>query len=161
MIRGLLGAGLLAALLLLSACGAGEEVETAVPAELEEAIALFYAAIEAGDAEGRIAMFTEDAIMMPNHWTPYRGREAIAEVLRAGEGSVFGIRNRELLDLGVQGDLAYEVNQYEYTWHAEGGTPQWRRTKGVHIWKYDASGHWRLHVDIWNSDVPVSEYANE
>jgi len=99
--------------------------------------------------------------MMPNHWTPYQGREAIAQVIRSGAGSVFRIRNREVLDLAVDGDLAYVVNRYEYTWHAEGGTPTWRKTKNVHIWKYDASGHWRLHLDIWNSDVPLDEYANE
>ena len=156
-IRGLV---LIATLLLaLSACGPGGE--KTVPADLQIAIDLFYAATEAGDNEGRIAMFTEDAIMMPNHWTPYKGRETIAEVVRSGAGSVFRIRNREILDMDVDGDLAYVVNTYEYTWHGEGGTPAWRKTKNIHIWKYDASGHWRLHVDIWNSDVPANEYAND
>ena len=147
--------------LLLGLTGCGPGGREAVPTDLLAAIDLFYAAVEAGDIEGRIEMFTDDALLMPNHWTPYAGRETIAEVLRAGEGSVFRIRNREVLDMDVDGDLAYVVNSYEYTWHAEGGRPNWKKTKNVHIWKYDESGHWRLHLDIWNSDVPVDEYAND
>ncbi|MEE8576831.1 MAG: nuclear transport factor 2 family protein, partial [candidate division Zixibacteria bacterium] len=73
--------------------------EEGVPAELTATIDAFYAATEAADAEAHIAMFTDDAIMMPNHWTRYEGKEQIAEVIRSGEGSVFKIRDREIVDI--------------------------------------------------------------
>ncbi|MFZ1947609.1 MAG: nuclear transport factor 2 family protein [bacterium] len=142
-------------------CGPGEERGAeSLPADLEAAITAFYAAIEAGDAEARLALFSDDAAMMPNHWTMYRGRQAIAEVARA-EGWIFRLRDRKLVDSGATGDLAYTVNSYFYTYHAEGSEPQWHKTKNVHIWKRDGAGLWKLHLDIWNSDVPMSQFAAE
>jgi ketosteroid isomerase-like protein len=98
--------------------GCGQNQEKGIPADLEAAIDAFYAAVEAGDAEPRIAMFTEEAIMMPNHWTIYNGKETIAAVIKSGEGSVFKIRDREIVDMDVSGSLAYTVNSYYYTYHA-------------------------------------------
>lgn len=142
-------------------CGPGRErVAESLPADLEAAVTAFYAAIEAGDADARLALFSDDAIMMPNHWTMYRGKQAIAEVVRA-EGWVFRLRDRKLVDGGATGGLAYTVNSYFYTYHTEGSEPQWHKTKNVHIWKRDADGLWKLHLDIWNSDVPMSQFAAE
>ena len=91
----------------------------------------------------------------------YDGKEAIAEMMRAGEGYVFRLRDREIVDIDVSGDLAYTVNSYYYTWHAEGAEPQWHKTKNVHIWRKGEDGQWKLHVDIWNSDVPMSQFSEE
>jgi len=132
-----------------------------VPPDLRAAIDAFYAAVEADDAEARIKMFSDNAIMMPDHWTRWEGKEAIAAVIRAGEGSVFRLRDLEIVDMDASGDLAYTVNSYYYTYHPEGSKPQWHRTKNVHIWKRDAAGEWKLHVDIWNSDVTMGEFAGE
>jgi len=148
-------------LVMLVGVGCGADRGSTVPADLRLAIDAFYAAVESADAESRIAMFTDDALMLPNHWSPTRGKEAIAETMRAADGSVFRIRNRELLDIYVSGDLAYTVNAYEYTYHLEGGEPQWHRTKNVHIWRRDEQDRWKLHVDIWNSDVPIADFSNE
>lgn len=131
------------------------------PPELLDAVAAFYAAVEEGDDETRIELFGPDAILMPNHWTLSRGKEAVAEVIRGGAGFVFRIRDRELIDIGVSGALAYTVNRYSYTYHPEGDEPEWHKTKNVHIWKMDGEGRWRLHVDIWNSDVPLEGPAGE
>jgi uncharacterized protein (TIGR02246 family) len=139
--------------------GAGQKED--IPDDLREAIDAFYAAIETGDSEAHIEMFSDDALMMPNHWTRREGKEAIAEVIRAGAGSVFRLRDREVIDWGVSGDLAYTANSYFYTYHPEGDEPQWHKTKNVHIWKRDAAGAWKLHLDIWNSDVPMAEFADE
>ena len=32
-----------------------------------------------------------------------------------------------------------------------GDQAEWHKTKNVHVWKKQANGSWRLHVDIWNS----------
>jgi ketosteroid isomerase-like protein len=148
-------------LCLLGGLSAGSPPGSAMPDDLRAAVDAFYAAVEAGDGEARIGMFTDDAIMMPNHWTIWRGRDAIAEVIRGGGDSVFLIRDRELLDVSASGDLAYTVNSYYYTYHAAGAEPKWHKTKNVHIWKRDGAGGWKLHVDIWNSDVPMAKFADE
>ena len=149
-------------LLIVGICmGCRPEGADDIPQELLAAINEFYAAVEAGDGETRIELFGDEAVMMPNHWTRVEGKEAIAEVIRSGSGWVFKIRDREVIDLDAAGDLAYTVNSYDYTYHAEGTQPQWHRTKNVHIWKRDATGHWKLHVDIWNSDVPMDQFQSE
>jgi ketosteroid isomerase-like protein len=155
--------GTVVAVILCLASGIGSAAPSAsvMPADLRVAVDAFYAAVEAGDGEARIAMFTDDALMMPNHWTAWQGCDAIAEVIRGGGDSVFRIRGRQLLDVSVSGDLAYTVNSYYYSFHAVGAPPQWHKTKNVHIWKRDKAGRWKLHVDIWNSDVPLAKFAAE
>ncbi len=153
--------GLMPAIVLLTCLGCGPQSGDGIPPDLRASIDAFYAAVEAGDGEAHIAMFSDDAIMMPNHWTLSRGKETVAEIIRAGEGSVFRLRDREIVDMDASGNLAYTVNSYYYTYHPAGGEPQWHKTKNVHIWKRDAEGIWKLHVDIWNSDVPMGEFPNE
>jgi ketosteroid isomerase-like protein len=74
---------------------------------------------------------------------------------------VFRLKDRQVIDIDAHGDIAYTVNSYSYTWHPVGTEPQWHKTKNVHIWKKDPEGRWKLHVDIWNSDVPIGDFENE
>ena len=148
-----LGAGML--ILFVSGLAGGKAIlpsSSQLPPELSRTIEAFYRAIETDDHEARIRLFTENALMMPNHGARIEGKEAIAEVIRGGEGWVFRIRDREILDSDVDGHLAYTVNAYAYTYHAHGAEPTWHRTKNVHIWKREDDGAWKLHVDIWNAD---------
>ena len=160
----------LSVLVLVSQCMASEKVEElepapdaaeALPAELMTAIEAFYSSVESDDVEARIALFSDDIVMMPNHWTINRGIEAVAAGLRSAEGAVFRIRDREVLKASCSGGLAYTANSYFYTYHAEGDEPQWHKTKNTHIWRRDPEGLWKLEVDIRNSDVPMSAFADE
>jgi len=148
-------------LLLLFFTGCGQNQAEDIPSDLMAAIDSFYATIETDDIEARIALFSDEALMLPNHWGISQGRKTIGDGLRSGEGWVFKLRDRKLVDMDVNGSLAYTVNSYDYTYHAEGAEPQWHKTKNVHIWKRDATGAWKLHVDIWNSNVPISEFPHE
>ncbi|MCK4250488.1 DUF4440 domain-containing protein [candidate division WOR-3 bacterium] len=126
-----------------------------------KSIAAFYAAIEANDVEARIQLLSDDVIMMPNHWTMIRGKDAVSEMIQAAAAAVFNIRDREVVYIDISGDLAYTVNSYYYTYHARGQPEQWHKTKNVHIWRRDHTGLWKLSVDIWNSDVPLNQFAEE
>lgn len=148
--------------LLLAGCGAEDGVQDGgLPPELEATIDAFYASVEAGDVETRIELFAADVVMMPNHWTLSQGKETVAAMFRAAEGTVFEIRDREIVSSGVSGGLAYTVNSYWYTYHAAGDEPQWHKTKNVHIWRLDDEGNWKLGVDIWNSDVSLADFGQE
>jgi ketosteroid isomerase-like protein len=126
-----------------------------VPEDLLAEIESFYAAVEAGDTERRIRMFSPGAILMPNHWPMIAGGEAVAEGLRGSGDMLFRIRDREIVDMDASGDIAYTINSYSYTYHKKDADPVWHKTKNVHIWKR-IDGRWKLHVDIWNSDEPES-----
>ena len=128
---------------------------------LMEAVKSFYGAIEAGDVEVRIALLADDVILMPNHWTILRGKEAVSESFRRGAGAVFKLRDREVVQMEISGTLAYTVNSYHYTYHSKGEPEQWHKTKNVHIWRCDSSGDWKLAVDIWNSDAPIGQFSAE
>jgi len=119
--------------------------------ELESAIQAFYAAVEVGDKAAHAAMFTDSAIMMPNNGSLIRGKEDIGEAVMSGEDWVFRIRNLRHVEIELSGDMAYTVNEYEYTWHHQDAEPVWHPTKNIHIWRYQTPGGWKLHLDIWNS----------
>lgn len=129
--------------------------------DLLKSITAFYSAIEANNTEARIQLLSDDVIMMPNHWTMVRGKDAVSEMIQAGAAAVFKIRDREVVHIDISGDLAYTVNSYYYTYHANGQPDQWHRTKNVHIWRRDDTGLWKLSVDIWNSDVPLDHFVEE
>jgi len=147
----------------LAACGASMAAaqETTAKDDLIATIATFYAAIEAGDAETRIGLLADDVILMPNHWTIMRGKNAVAESFRRGASAVFKLKDRQVVQMEVSGDLGYTVNSYFYTYHAPEASEQWHKTKNVHIWRRDGSGQWKLAVDIWNSDVSIEQFSRE
>lgn len=110
----------------------------------------FYKAVNAGDQAAHAALFTNDAWMLSDGWHISRG-EALKTSIRERSGWVFRLKDIERLEYDTSGELGYTVNQYYYTWHEQGAQPEWHKTKNVHIWKRQADGAWRLHVDIWNS----------
>ena len=63
---------------------------------------------------------------------------------------VFRLKDVEHEKIEIEGNMAYTVNKYFYTWHSKGDTACWHKTKNVHIWKQDKNGDWKLQVDIWN-----------
>jgi len=131
--------------------------------ELNRAIDTFYASIESGDPEPRIALLADDVIMMPNHWTLSSGSETVARSYRSGRdsGMALKIRDREILQMEMSGGIAYTVNCYYYAYYPVNEEPQWHQTKNVHIWRRQQDSSWRLAVDIWNSDVPLELFGEE
>lgn len=123
---------------------------------LTKTITEFYGAIERGDAMARVQLLDEDAILMPNGWHMVRGKENAAAVFTADTTDfIFRIKDRAIIELTVADSIAYTINSYEYTYHRKGTPPQWRKTKNVHIWQLHRDGSWKLHADIWNSDLPI------
>jgi len=117
---------------------------------LKEAINKFYLAIEEGDIKTRLALFADDAIMMPPGAGIVKGIKNITEIV-LDTIYVFKIKDKEIVSMDISGSIAYTVNSYFYTYHLKGSEPVWHKTKNVHIWKKDIDGNWKLNVDIWNA----------
>ena len=135
-----------AALAMLAGCNTEQHGER----EFLAAVDSFYEAVNAGDQAAHAALFTNDAWMLSDDWHISRG-EALKTSIRDRTGWVFRLKDIERLEYGTSGKLGYTVNQYYYTYHPEGEPAEWHKTKNVHIWKRQADGAWRLHVDIWNA----------
>lgn len=57
------------------------------------------------------------------------------------------------------GDLAYSSGTYEMSYNDSSGKVVTDKGKYVEIWRKQADGSWKMVVESFNSDVPVSEAA--
>lgn len=51
--------------------------------------------------------------------------------------------------------MAYEIGRFSLTVQAKDQPPKVLSGKYVVVWKRQADGGWKLHVDIWNSGKPA------
>jgi len=67
-----------------------------------------------------------------------------------------GVRriNLETMEMGYDGNLAYERGVSTVTIQPEGGQEVTVRGKYLVALKRQADGSWKVAVDIWNSDLP-------
>lgn len=124
-----------------------DEVRKAV----EAANAEWVAAFNRGDAIAVAALYTEGATLMPPNIEMVRGRQGIQEFW---QGAIQrGLKDAVLTTVEVQadGNTAYEIGRVSLTVHAKDQAPKPILSKYVVVWKRQADGSWKLHVDIWNS----------
>jgi ketosteroid isomerase-like protein len=134
----------------------GAAATSEIPPELEEAIAAFYAGVEAGEADRVITLFDRDMVMMPDGGETVVGGEVIAPGWADGVAAGFRLREVTAVRTVRSGDLAYRINQYSWSMPDEAGERTWYRTKNVHIWKRQPDGSWKLQVDIWNESPELA-----
>jgi len=122
---------------------------------IEESNLKFGEAARQGDAAALAALYTEDATLLPPNSEMIKGREGIEAVWSAV--IQMGAKDAVLTTVDVygSGDLAYEVGNYVLTIQPEGQEPIEDKGKYVVVWKQIADGSWKMHVDIWNSSLPV------
>lgn len=106
--------------------------------------------LDAGDVEGLVALYTEDARLMPPNGKIKVGHGAVREefggMIAAGlTGTLTSLESAAI------GDVAYNVGTYRLTKDGETvDTGKW-----IETWRRGADGQWRIANDIWNSDLPA------
>ena len=122
-----------------------------VKAAVDAANKKFGAAIAAGNAAGVAALYTEDAMALPPNSEAVRGRAAIEKAFQGMIAS--GVKEITLTAQEVEGhgDTATEVGAYSVK---DGAGKELDRGKYVVVWKR-VQGDWKLHRDIWNSNMPM------
>ena len=105
----------------------------------------FEEAARGRDTERIAALYTTDAIVMPPDAPFVEGRENIQQFWSSAIQQM-GLKNvrKNILDLEVVGDRAYEVGEAVLTLASGGAT-----AKYVVVWK-KVDGQCQLHRDIWN-----------
>ena len=101
-------------------------------------------------------LFTDNATFMPPNGGPVEGRAAIRAWLEAfppmTEITIMPV------EIDGRGDLAYVRGTYALTIAAASGRPAMPdHGKYLEVRRRQTDGRWLVHIDIFNSDVPVPE----
>lgn len=104
-------------------------------------------AVNAGDIETLVSMYTEDCRLMPPGSGIREGREAVRETFE-GMHSAGLTADLETVETRIAGDIGSRVGTYTVR-DAAGGPVE--TGKFVELWRR-VDGEWRISDDIWNSD---------
>ena len=114
------------------------------------------AAVNASDADGCLAVWAADGMLMPPHHPSVQGRQAIGDYFRrlfSGNKFSFTFTSSQI---HVAEDIAFERVTYTVTIWSGGSMPPVEDIgKGVHVYARQSNGSWKLTQDIWNSDRPM------
>ncbi|MEE8349277.1 MAG: SgcJ/EcaC family oxidoreductase [Acidobacteriota bacterium] len=115
-----------------------------------------YAAAEnAGDLDGVVAVFTDDAIRMPPNAPALIGKESIRSWMQATFDENTHQLYNPLEEVQVSGDLAFGRGTYTTTMTPKaGGEPIQDEGKYLVIFQKQPDGSWKAIRDTWNSDNP-------
>jgi ketosteroid isomerase-like protein len=103
-----------------------------------------------GDSAGCVAVFVEDAVMLPANQPIVRGKKAIKELIQDWIDNIGGTISNPMMEFGVEGDLAYQVATYAFK---DTKTPD--QGKFVEIFRRQQDGTWKVYLTIYNSDKPL------
>ena len=121
--------------------------------EIRDVTKRFAKAYNRGDIAAAVEFYTKDAKFLHPNTEIVSGKQAIREFFEAGRA--FGLRriNFESVEIGYDGNLAYERGVINMDIEPEGGQAMTDTGKYVVVMKRQADGQWKVAVDIWNSDL--------
>lgn len=108
------------------------------------------AALNAGDLAALVALYTDDARVMPPNAASSQGHDAVREAFGAMIDAGLG-GELTTVTAATAGDLGHHVGTYQIT--AGGAVVD--RGKFVEIWRREGDA-WKIAADIWNSDMPAA-----
>jgi len=159
MLHGIGMSSIFSAALLAVACnsGAQQPAPQANSAPVREVRAKYEAAYNAADAAAVVALYTDDAISLPDHHLALEGKAAIQNYLQGIYKRYVVVMTYMPIDTEVAGDLGYEHGTYiiKVTPKAGGDTVN-DDGKYVMIFKRGGDGVWRIRHDMDNSNRPPS-----
>ena len=148
-----------AALLSSSVCACARDTAPVDTAVDEQAIAAVrgreMTAFTAGAIDSALAVFAADAVLMPPNEPMRAGADEIRTWLQ-GMANQFSVAGRYSdAQVTVAGDVAVErfVAELRVTPKA-GGAATEERFKGIHVYRRQSDGSWRITHDVWNTDAP-------
>jgi uncharacterized protein (TIGR02246 family) len=109
----------------------------------------------AGELEGVVAAYAEDAVYLPPHHGAVHGRDAIREYLKAPLGHGVSDLAFEVTYIKQQGPIAWDVGTYRMTIPQNDGTKKEDRGKYLSVWRR-VGKNWLIAADAWSSDLPQS-----
>jgi uncharacterized protein (TIGR02246 family) len=126
-------------------------------AAIRDCTAALLTAVNACDVHRVLEVWADDGVLMPPGHPSVNGRAALLEYfdqlfLRARFVFEFGPTE---IDLGPE--LAVERITYRVTmWPVTSQPPTRDVGKGLHVYRRQTDGTWKLQFDMWNSDRPAA-----
>ena len=152
---------LMAVLILPLLLALSVRVEAGGPEELRKAIGAanseFMARFAAGNGAGVAELYTEDGQLLPPKSEPIAGHAAIGALWQGAMDSGVKGAKLEVVEVEGMGKTTVEVGRYALS-DAEGKVLD--HGNYVVIWR-KVEGQWKLHRDIWNSNVPPPAAGGE
>jgi ketosteroid isomerase-like protein len=124
----------------------------AEPVAIAAASAVWSEAFAAEDPDAIVALYADDAVLLPPNESAIFGVDAIRATVVEMMSSGMAIELEDL-EINVSGALAYKAGRYRMR-SADGTLLD--RGKFIEIWS-NIDGEWKLHRDIWNSSLPMPE----
>lgn len=148
--------GLAALPAVAASCAPRTNLEAPVLRPPVDAIFAQYAAsLRAGDAEAWAALWTEDGIQMPPDAPAVAGRTQIREKMRALLAAFHLAMQIRTEEVQAAGDWGFARGTFTATLTPKhGGEPVPVDGKFLTILARQADGSWKIHRDIFNSNVP-------
>jgi uncharacterized protein (TIGR02246 family) len=142
---------ILAAAALLAGCAATTAPDDAATG-IARSSAQFEQAFNSGSAAGVAALYTDDAVVLPDGMLRVDGREGVEALwqgfLDAGVGDI----DLTTVAIDDHGARATELGRYSLTAPDGQGGRVTATGNYIVVWARGEDGVWRLDWDIWNSD---------
>ena len=107
----------------------------------------------AQDWKGDLALYAEDATLMPPNQAAIQGKTPIQAWIEAYP-PISNLQEQSL-EIEGQGNLAYDRGTYSMTVTHVGAKPTEDHGKYLTIWRKQADGSWKISRAIYNSDLPL------
>jgi ketosteroid isomerase-like protein len=115
------------------------------------------AAAEAADVDAAMEILSSDITFLEPNGPIVIGEAGVREWLQGFlDLYTVSFENYGVDEILVDGDLA--VERYSGTWTVtprDGGDPMTEAVKGLHVYRRQADGSWKMTHDVWNSDTPL------
>jgi uncharacterized protein (TIGR02246 family) len=109
----------------------------------------------AGELDGVVAAYAQDAVYLPPHHEAVHGRDAIREYLKIPLSHGVSDLAFDVTYIKQQGPVAWDVGTYRMTIPQNDGTKKEDHGKYLTVWRQVAKG-WLIVADAWSSDLPPS-----
>jgi ketosteroid isomerase-like protein len=122
---------------------------------VEASIVRTDAAFNRGDIDAFLQPMADDVWVYPPNAQAFQGPAAAHEYFTRGYSEGLRSLQRRTTGLERSGNIAYETGTYTIQTPGQGGATTTDNGKYVHVWKRSAEGAWRIHVAMWNSNLPA------
>ncbi len=126
------------------------------PSEITARSAEWGAAMNAKDVDGLVAMYTDDARVMPPNAAMTVGSDGVRAAFGAMVDAGVSVKLTSM-EARVVGDIGHNIG----TFAVSVGDTVVDVGKFIETWERGADGTWRIANDIYNSDNPPADSDNE